>query len=174
MKLKKIIKKKIKKGIDFKIKFIEIENKIIKLIIWDTLGQERFKILAKKYYINSMGIILTYSITDRESFMNIVDWMKQIDENAPKNICKILVGNKSDLEKDRQIQYFEGEDLAKFYGIDFYEVSSKMGIGVSECLIELVTNIKKNILDKMEIDNISNSFVLHNIKDIPKNSKGCC
>ena len=80
--------------IDFKIKKINLENKIIKLYLWDTAGEEKFRIISKTLYKNAHGIILTYDITDRNSFLNVRNWIKQIEENAPTNVCKVLVGNK--------------------------------------------------------------------------------
>ena len=65
-------------GVDFKIKTINIENIKIKMQIWDTAGQERFKTITETYYKGSAGIILVYSITDRKTFANIENWLKQI------------------------------------------------------------------------------------------------
>ena len=74
-------------GIDFKIKKINIENRIIKLQIWDTAAQA-FRTISKTYYKGANGIILTYDITDKNSFLNIPNWIKQIEANAPKNVKK--------------------------------------------------------------------------------------
>jgi small GTP-binding protein len=71
-------------GVDFKIKSVTVEGKRYKLQIWDTAGQERFKNITQTYYKGAAGIILTFSITDRNSFINIERWMHQIENNAPQ------------------------------------------------------------------------------------------
>jgi Ras-related protein Rab-8A len=69
-------------GIDFKIKTMEIDGKKIRMQIWDTAGQERFKTITQTYYKGAVGIVLAYSVTDRSSFGNIENWMKQIKNHA--------------------------------------------------------------------------------------------
>ena len=83
-------------GIDFKIKAIEIDQKIVKLQIWDTAGQERFRTITQTYYRGAMGIILAYDCSSQESFKNIKNWIKQIEQHAASDVSKILVANKSD------------------------------------------------------------------------------
>jgi Ras-related protein Rab-1A len=85
-------------GVDFKIRNNEVDGKVIKLQIWDTAGQERFKTITSSYYKGAHGIIVTYSITDRESFSAIQTWMQEVEKHAADNISRILVGNKCDLE----------------------------------------------------------------------------
>lgn len=74
-----------------------VGNRKYKLQIWDTAGQERFKNITQTYYKGAAGIILTFSITDRTSFLNIERWMHQIENNAPNEVSKIIVGTKADL-----------------------------------------------------------------------------
>ena len=81
--------------------------------------------------------MLAYSITDNRSYNNIATWIKQIEANSSEDVCKILIGTKSDLEDDRQVTIEEGSVLAKKYGMQFFEVSSKMGKNVHECFSEL-------------------------------------
>lgn len=77
--------------------------------IWDTAGQERFKTITQTYYKGAMGIVMTYAVNDRESYNNIVTWMKQIKSHASENVCKILVANKCDVEEGRVISTEEGK-----------------------------------------------------------------
>ena len=106
-------------GVDFKTKIIEVEEKKIKITVWDTAGQDRFKTITESFYKNSMGVLLTYAVDDEESFENIESWMRQINEKSNEDICKILVGNKSDSKK-RVIEYDKGKELAEKYGIKFF------------------------------------------------------
>ena len=85
-------------GVDFKIQTSIIGDKKIKMQIWDTAGQERFKNITQTYYRGAAGIILTYSITDPNSFSNIERWMQQIDTHAPENVSRVLIATKHDLE----------------------------------------------------------------------------
>jgi Ras-related protein Rab-8A len=88
-------------GIDFKIKTIELDGKRIKLQIWDTAGQERFRTITTAYYRGAMGILLVYDITDEHSFMNINNWMQNIEQHASDTVNKILIGNKCDMDTNR-------------------------------------------------------------------------
>lgn len=112
--------------------------------IWDTAGQERFRTITQTYYKGAMGIIMTYSINDRNSFNNINNWMKQINEHALDHVCLLLVGNKKDV-KDRVIDESEGKALADSYNIPFMETSAKEGINIQECFM----TIGKDIADKI-------------------------
>jgi len=118
-------------GIDFQTKIVTLKDKMIKLQIWDTAGQERFRTITKTYYRNSHGVILTYDVTDRDSFKSIGGWVKQIEQNSDKHICKVLVGNKCDKE-GRTVTLEEGEKLAEQYNMKFFESSAKTNYNVSE------------------------------------------
>ena len=96
-------------GVDFKIRTMEIDNKNVKLQIWDTAGQERFKNITASYYRGAHGIFVVYDISDTESFKNINNWLIEIEKNANKNVYKILVGNKCDLEDKRTVSYQQGK-----------------------------------------------------------------
>jgi Ras-related protein Rab-1A len=79
-------------GVDFKIHKIEIEGKSIKLQLWDTTGQERFRTITKSYYRGWNGIIVS-DITDRESFDHVQHWMSEIDAHASADVCRLLVSS---------------------------------------------------------------------------------
>mmetsp|Transcript_73826 Transcript_73826/g.102541 ORF Transcript_73826/g.102541 Transcript_73826/m.102541 type:complete len:144 (+) Transcript_73826:30-461(+) len=99
-------------GVDFKLKTIRLEDQTIKLQIWDTAGQERFRTLTASYYRGAQGIIIVYDVTDRETFENVRTWINEIEKYSQANVCKILVGNKCDMEDKRQVTKEEGEELA--------------------------------------------------------------
>eukprot|EP01102_Stenamoeba_stenopodia_P010862 TRINITY_DN330_c0_g6_i1.p1 TRINITY_DN330_c0_g6~~TRINITY_DN330_c0_g6_i1.p1 ORF type:complete len:223 (+),score=19.23 TRINITY_DN330_c0_g6_i1:533-1201(+) len=128
-------------GIDFRIKTIEYKNCILKLQIWDTAGQEKFRTITSAYYRNAMGILLVYDITSESSFNNVTNWMKNIKEYAPETVCTILVGNKCDSENDRVITADRGEKLASEFGIPFIETSARTRIGVEEAFLTLAKEI---------------------------------
>ena len=78
-------------GVDFKIKTLQIEDKLIKFYIWDTAGQESFKNITQNYYKGTSGIIVAHAVNDRESFNHMKSWMKQIDEYANQYVFKFMV-----------------------------------------------------------------------------------
>ena len=105
----------------------------IKIKIFDTAGQERFKSMSANVIKNVEGLILTYSIESKESFNNLDNWLHQL--NNVSDISKtpiILVGNKSDLKDLREVDYEEGEDYAKEHDFHFFETSAKTGENVKE------------------------------------------
>ena len=119
-------------GVDFKIKTFEIDSKKIKMQIWDTAGQERFKNIISSYYRGAHGILLLYDVTDKDSFKNLSNWLIEIEKNASKNVLKVLIGNKSDLEDKRVISYNQGKEFADTYGLKFIETSAKKNLNVNE------------------------------------------
>lgn len=126
-------------GIDFKIKKMRIRDSNVKLQIWDTAGQERFRTITSAYYRGAMGIVLVYDVTDENSFKNIRNWMKNIEQHASTSVVKALVGNKSDVV-DRVISREQGEGLAREYGIPlFRETSAKTGHGVEDMFTSFAT-----------------------------------
>ena len=131
-------------GFDLKIKKIKLSNnKEVKVKIFDTAGQERFKSIASNYLKKAEGIILVYDITDRISFENIDNWVDDINKEGENSKAIILIGNKSDKEDERAIQKEEGEKLAKNCcgGIKFYETSCQTGENVEKAINDLVNDV---------------------------------
>eukprot|EP01083_Nonionella_stella_P161637 529707_1 len=157
-------------GIDFKIKTVEIEGQRVKLQIWDTAGQERFRTITTAYYRGAMGILLVYDITDEQSFLNIRNWIRNIEQHAANNVQKLLMGNKCDMFDDRVISKDRGQDLADEYGIKFFETSAKTDTNVKRAFVSITTDIVQNkILTQENTKNV-------NFNDPPKPKSGpsCC
>uniref|UniRef100_H2LEZ0 small monomeric GTPase n=1 Tax=Oryzias latipes TaxID=8090 RepID=H2LEZ0_ORYLA len=103
-------------GIDFKVKTIYRNNKRVKLQIWDTAGQERYRTITTAYYRGAMGFLLMYDITSQESFCAVQDWATQIKTYSWDSAQVVLVGNKLDLEEDRQVPRQDGQRVATELG----------------------------------------------------------
>ncbi len=133
-------------GIDYKTKYMKMDDSSVKVLIWDTAGQEKFRNIAKQYYKGANGVLLIYDICSRKTFERVEFWLKELKENNRIDelfIC--LVGNKSDLEDKREISIEEGEKYATDNNILFLEVSAKSGKGI----IDLFKKVIKGALDKV-------------------------
>ena len=159
-------------GVDFKIQTLQLDDKIIKLQLWDTAGQERFRTITTSYYRGAHGIIIVFDITDKESFANIKTWITEIDRFASDNVCKILIGNKSDLEKQREVSIEDAKELANKYKIDYIEASAKDSTNVQQLFVELTRQIKEANVQK-HITNINEEKVNLIGQDITTKSQ-CC
>lgn len=115
--------------------------------IWDTAGQERFKTITQSYYKGAMGIILVYSIDDRNSFNSLDNWSKQIKLHASEHVIKVLIANKCDCE-NRKVSYEEGKAMAESIGLNFFEVSAKENVNIQDTFIYMAKEIKDKILVK--------------------------
>jgi len=162
-------------GVDFKIKSIVLDGKNIKLQIWDTAGQDRFRTITSSYYRGAQGIMVVYDITDRDSFDNIKSWMHEIEKYAQENVIRVLVGNKNDLGDKRKVSVEEGEALAKQYGILFFETSAKNANNIDmtfQAVAKLIMEKQASMPSRMnELGRVDKK--LHNNANTPKNDS-CC
>ena len=149
-------------GFDLKIKKIKLSNnKEVKVKIFDTAGQERFKSIASNYLKKAEGIILVYDITDRISFENIDNWVDDINKEGKNSKPIILIGNKSDKEDERAIKKDEGEKLAKNCcgGIKFYETSCQTGENVEKAINDLVNDVYNKYSGNISEDKDNNLII---------------
>ena len=118
--------------------FLRINKKIIKFQIWDTCGEETYRSLVTNFYRSTSLAILVYSIDKRDSFGDLDLWIKELRLNNSPDTKLVLVGNKLDLENNRQIQYNEGKQLAEDYGFaDFFETSAKTGENIKKMFLKI-------------------------------------
>jgi len=128
-------------GTDFKIRTIEHHGKVVKLQIWDTKGQERFRTITSSYCRGAHGILLVYCITDADSFSSIERWLYEIERYCGPNIPMMLVGNNSHLVARRQVDFKMGQQLADLNGISFLETSLHDYRSVEQAFLELIDDI---------------------------------
>lgn len=129
-------------------KQVQIDDEVCLLDILDTAGQEEYSAMRDQYMRTGQGFLLVYSVTDRNSFDEIQKMREQIFRVQDKNSCAdtiplILVGNKSDLESEREVTTTEGKELAKAWRLPFVETSAKLRTGVDESFFELVRAIRQ-------------------------------
>jgi Ras-related protein Rab-6A len=125
-------------GVDFMSKIIKYRGQNIKLQIWDTAGQEKYKGLIPSYVRNSSIVFLIYDISVKTSFDNIPKWISFI--RSIENTTLVLCGNKIDLDK-REVTKEQGEALAQKEGIAFYEISAKSGEGIKNMFYNTVSDL---------------------------------
>ena len=154
-------------GIDLKSGSIEIKNKKIRIQIWDTAGQEKYKAITKNLFLKVMGALIVYDITNENSFYNLQSWVSMVKEECGKHMQILIVGNKSDLDSKRAISKEEVLNYAKEQKVEYIETSSKTG----ENIIKAITLLSEQILENSEsIDDVS--FRLDSIS-LQKRKK-CC
>ncbi|KAL8269774.1 hypothetical protein Esti_006303 [Eimeria stiedai] len=117
-------------GVDFRFRTVDIDGKAVKLQIWDTAGQERFRTITSAYYRGADGIVLVYDVTEAESFAHVDEWLAEVNRYATENTIKILVGNKSEKDRDRVVATEDARRKAEDLGISFIESSAKESINV--------------------------------------------
>ena len=130
-------------GPDFKIKLLEVENKKIKLQVWDYGGAYRFRGIAESHYRSADGILLVYDVTQRDSFNEITNYfMPSIERLRKDNVPPVLLlGTKCDMNNCRSVSWEEGKALADSYGLQFFEVSAKDNINVNDAFQTLTEEI---------------------------------
>lgn len=153
-------------GVEFDIKFVNRNEKIFKLQIWDTAGQEVFRSITQSYYKHAVGCILMYDITCRESFNNMDRWFDDIKKRCDISTIIVLVGNKTDLENRREVSFDEGKELAEKYNVEFFETSVLKSQQINDCFNHIIDTAYKNIASDPEFNEVTNDA---NVIDINKN-----
>ena len=128
-------------GVEFGSKIISINNQQIKIQIWDTAGQEKYKSVSTIYYKGAKGALLVYDISRKETFNNLNRWINEIKNNSDENINILLIGNKCDLEEGRQISQEEAFEKAKEINAGFLEVSALQAVNIEKAFKYLIQQI---------------------------------
>ena len=132
-------------GVEFGSRTLKIENSSIKIQIWDTAGQESFKSITRSYFRGAIGALVVFDLTARQSFENVSNWLNDIRSGASSNIEILLIGNKKDRSRERQISAEQAKKLADLHRIEYVEVSAKTGENVAEVFEKLAKRVLAGI-----------------------------
>ena len=145
-------------GVEFGSKIIKKGEKLIKLQIWDTAGQERYKSITSAYYKGAKGAFVVYDISRKSTFDNVDKWINELKNNGSEDVFILLVGNKSDLNDQREISEEEVKKKAEVYNIAFCETSALKGNNIEFAFESLIVRQKKveHFWETAELDTESN------------------
>ena len=134
-------------GFEFMTFNVKLDEKVIKLQIWDTCGQEIYKSLISSFYRNATLAMIVYSIDSKETFNNIKVWLKEIKLQSSPDIKIFLIGNKADLEDNRQVKIDEATQLKNENGFNYFsEASAKTGLNTQQVFIDAAKLLYKEHL----------------------------
>lgn len=176
-------------GVDFKIRTLEVNDKVVKLQIWDTAGQDRFRTITSSYYRGSHGIFIAFDITNFESFENAELWLKEVKNYAKEDAVIYLIGNKIDMEENRVVLYKTAHEFAKSNGLIYMETSAKNPTinnndkhrkeygpemnNVEAAFAEMTTKLIKNTSPSFAANKLNNNVLNKKTVTIATN-KSCC
>ena len=129
-------------GVDFKFKNVQIEDSNIKLQIWDTAGQEKYQSITKSFYKGADGVIIVFDLTSEESFLNVqTSWLEEVQKHCTTDIELMLIGNKSDLTSQIEVQRQKAQEFAQQNNMLYYEASAMEGTNVFEAFNQFTKNV---------------------------------
>lgn len=132
-------------GVEFGTRVIDVSSKTVKLQMWDTAGQERFRAVTRSYYRGAAGALLVYDITRRSTYNHLASWLTDTKNLTSPNTVIMLVGNKLDLAKDREVSYEEASRFAEENGLIYLETSAKTGENVEEAFLKTARIIMERV-----------------------------
>lgn len=153
-----------------------IDDEVALLDVLDTAGQEEYSAMREQYMRTGEGFLLVYSITSRQTFEEIITFQQQILRVKDRDYFPmIVVGNKCDLESERQVAKQEGEALARRFGCKFIETSAKSRINVESAFYEIVREIRRYNREMHPTPHGGGASQNHNMQtDKEDTGAGCC
>ena len=162
-------------------KNLQVNDRNIRVQIWDTAGQEAFRSITRSYYKSSTCAFIVYDITNKKSFSNVVSWLNECREMCFRDILICLVGNKIDLENKRVVSKDEGQKFAEDNGLLFFETSAQDGTNIEKMFTEATTNIVNRVESgKIQLDTQNTGIKIGKYPNkeveqaLEKKKKGCC
>ena len=152
-------------GLDFKVRTVELDGVKVKLQLWDTAGNERYRSMIAPGMVYNMykranGVIVTYNVTKEDTFRNVPYWIEEAKKSARPDVNLMIVGTGCDRE-DKKVDYITARDFANEHQLSFFEVSAKDGTNVELAFVTFIEEIKQSLL-RPKLRNL-----------IPKNQATC-
>ncbi|XP_056271747.1 ras-related protein Rab-19 [Pseudoliparis swirei] len=152
-------------GVDFTVRTLDVDGKKVKMQVWDTAGQERFRTITQSYYRSAHGAMVTYDITRRSTFESAPHWIREVEQFGASSVLLILIGNKSDLQAQRQVLFEDACTLAENNRVlAALETSAKEAQNVEAAFVlmarELLARTGTAIMEEIPQD--SPQFMLRN------------
>ena len=164
-------------NIEFAKKDIDIDNRRICQILWDTAGSEKFRSLTKSAMRGSHGVVFVFDVTDVESFNHIQDWLNEVNTVLDLlTVQKVLIGNKKDLERKRKVPYDSAFSMAMTFDMKYHETSAKDSTKeIKKAFVDLSYEIAKNNISDSESSKHRKSQLL-NLKreEMRRDSESSC
>lgn len=165
-------------GVDYKAKEITIDDDKVKLQIWDTAGQERFRSMTSAFYSKAQGVIVTFDVTQRDSFDAVSNWIRDVNMYAPSHCVIMVVANKVDLPEELwRVTREEYQTLSDLHALKVIECSAASGLNVNDTFIELGRMILTKNRQKLAEVNIGPTGQSGNELRVdlnPKKKESCC
>ena len=163
-------------GVDYMDKTVDYNNLKVFLQIWDTSGEEKFRSITRNFYRNADGLLVVFDLTCKESFNHVKNWINEAKEHK-NDIKTILVGNKLDLEDEREVNKETALKFAEKNNLKYLETSAKNGKNINNSfkeMISLILNDKTEQEIKKEFTKSDSSISINSGKDGKKIKKSCC
>lgn len=161
-------------GVDFKVLTFERRGKIVKLQLWDTAGQDRFRSITQSYYRGSHAVMLVFDVTNRESFDNVRQWVADVRRFGGDQLPMVLVGNKCDCEAQRQVSDAEADELAAALGCKYVRASAKDNCNVDAAFEGLVDDCVAAKLRLLDARDPKKKIVIQPVGPSKRASSGPC
>ena len=159
-------------------KNISIDNRNVRIQIWDTAGEEAFRSITRSYYKSSACAFIVYDITEQKTFYDVTSWLNDCRDLCYKDILIYLIGNKNDLEDKRQVSKEEGQQFAEENNLVFFETSALTGNNIEEIFVQSATELVKRLESgELKADFNNSGIKVFNYNKDSENSKkkkGCC
>ena len=167
-------------GVDFFMKTLNLQNKIVKLQVWDTAGMEKYRSISASYYRGSHAAFIVFDLTSRASFDAVPKWIEayyRTNNENEKNV--VLIGNKSDLEELREVSTEEAQSYAEINNMAYFETSAKLSVNVEEVFhfiadkLLLIYKDKDNAILKKDVNRLNKNFT-EIIAETENEKNKCC
>lgn len=155
-------------GVEYEMTTLDIDGQKVRLNVWDTAGQEKFKSISRAYFREAVCVLLVFDLTDKQSFEDVNSWLSDVRQLCDPNAATILVANKSDLTQKRVISTAEVEDYARTHNLLSIETSAFSGENVREAFVRTAREAWR----KIKTANSSENKL--QLGESSSSSKGCC